>query len=250
MSAEGHLTNPALFAGINPPVWKMGIEYLDLVDIFPCPISYVRGHLFKMLHHLLQIKDNFDLREIIAKSSSLADFRSVVETLQTRYQDYHDGVKTWEKPEELSVYNLIHPPWICQPYVRPSPESYVKKMEDLAAAAQAAQAAERLKRRSSSPSAASGDTTESTAGLSKRKLKKLERYPKKKFLPSFRENGKICVSCKNPGGVKCEWEMCKTCCKSKCFTMELDCSGHQIWIKSKRERARTFQQEAATATQS
>jgi tRNA-dihydrouridine synthase len=90
MSAEGHLTNPALFAGISPPVWKVSFEYLDLVDIYPCPLSYVRGHLFKLLHHLLQIKDNFDLREIIARSSSVADFRDVVNKLQERYQvTYH-----------------------------------------------------------------------------------------------------------------------------------------------------------------
>ena len=231
MSAEGHLTNPAIFAGINPPVWKVSIEYLDLVDIYPCPISYVRGHLFKMLHHLLQIKDNFDLREVIAKSSSLSDFREVVLKLEARYQDYLDGTKVWEKPEELSSYTLIHPPWICQPYVRPSPESYVKKMEQLAAG-------DSLKR----PVTPSNDEP---TGLSKKKLKKLQRNPEKKFLATCRENGKICVTCKNPGGVKCEYELCKTCCKSKCFNFELDCSGHKIQVKTKRESARNRLLEAA-----
>lgn len=223
MSAEGHLTNPALFSGRNLPVWDMCVEYLDLVDRYRCPLSYVRGHLFKMLHHCLQIRSNFDVRDIVAKSSSLEDFRRAVSMIRERHEGHHTGAKEWTMPEELELFKLRHPPWICQPYVRPPPEEYLAKMK-------------KIKEESEKKENIVGGA-EVGPRMSKKKMKKMERNPNRTFSKA-RHNCKICVKCPNPAGLVCVYEMCRRCCRTKCFIEELDCRPHKVFVKTNREKAR------------
>lgn len=237
MSAEGHLTNPALFSGQNPPVWQMCEEYLDLAEKYPCPLSYSRGHMFKILHHVLQMKVNFDMRQVIAKGNTLAAFRDAVATLKERLAPFHEGREEFEAPEEIRAFRLKFPPWICQPYVRPPPEEHLKKVNEIREREKAANLAEKR-------AADAGDE----AAISKRKLKKMEKNPNRKF-PHARANCKICQNCPNPAGQKCDYGLCKKCCRSKCYNEELDCNGHRIWVKTKRElaRARVAREAAAAA---
>jgi len=240
MTAEGNLYNPAIFdlsyKDKPPNCWEMCTEYLDLVDRYPCPLSYSRGHVFKMLHHLLQMPENFDVREIVAKAKSKQAFRDAVAIIKSRYETKSDS-------EFIPTGSLRYPPWKCQPYVRPPPEEYVKKMAVIN---------EREKSKKRPPEAAtdqdgnSGSPDDHEQPMSKRKQKKLERNPKLKF--KSQENIPICLSCPNPAGLKCEFKLCRKCCKEKCFTEELDCPGHKIQVKSKREAARKASDQSEQKT--
>ncbi|PKU31498.1 fatty acid synthase [Limosa lapponica baueri] len=110
---EGNLHNPALFEGRNPLVWEMAEEYLEIVQKYPCPLSYVRAHLFKLWHHTLQVYQQ--LREELAKVKTLEGIVDVNRELKLRCQEEIANQKEGEKPKEGLPF--FH--WICQPYIRP-----------------------------------------------------------------------------------------------------------------------------------
>uniref|UniRef100_A0A8D8H158 tRNA-dihydrouridine(16/17) synthase [NAD(P)(+)]-like n=3 Tax=Culex pipiens TaxID=7175 RepID=A0A8D8H158_CULPI len=251
MTAEGNLFNPFLFEGINPTSWTVALEYLDIVEKYPAPISYIRGHLFKILHHLMNLKSNGPLREQMATSHSVADFRAIVKQLEAKYEPFHEGLQRWtgeetntEQPPESEpdqpTYNLALPPWLCQPYIRAPPEVHRQKMVDSARAAADPNREKRI--------FLDSDGNE----ISRKKMKKMRRVERRPnragLLPSdpkrepSRRFDDICkntkLDCTNPMGLKCDHQLCRVCCRVRCYHEDRDCAGHKLFIKTRRDKAK------------
>ncbi|KAM9296176.1 tRNA-dihydrouridine(16/17) synthase [NAD(P)(+)]-like [Gastrophryne carolinensis] len=214
MSAEGNLHNPALFEGRNPVVWEMAEEYLELVQQYPCPLSFVRAHLFKLWHHTLQVYQG--LRDDLAKAKSLEAIIGVNKELKIKCQEEMANQK---EGEEISGA-LPYPHWICQPYVRPPPKDLVKEESGV-----------RGKR------ALEEEEDGNAENISKNKQKKKLRNPHKSFDPSVKPKYAKCDQCGNPKGNKCVFHMCRSCCKKTAFREMADCAGHGLLFKTKYERS-------------
>jgi len=127
MSAEGHLHNPYIFDNQLPPVWVPALEYLDLSEQYPCPLSNTRGHLFKLCYHLYVqrmnycqfsheaaiimvfynfrfcLPENEPIREIVAKGQNRHDFRNAIIQLKEKYLPYHLGHLLWDSNQDGKI---------------------------------------------------------------------------------------------------------------------------------------------------
>ncbi|XP_069364704.1 tRNA-dihydrouridine(16/17) synthase [NAD(P)(+)]-like isoform X2 [Maniola hyperantus] len=239
MSAEGNLTNPAIFEGINAVTWEVALEYLDLVQKYSCPSSFIRGHLFKIFHKIFTFESNNDERQLLATAQCLDDFKQVCLKVKLKYLPYHQGESTFEDNEGITRYgyNLILPPWLCQPYVRMSPDEHTQKMENL------------CKNLDNNETKRSLEDLDGNV-MSRKKMKKMRRIMRRPLKPDPElagRTGEICVgeTCPNPLGGKCEYRLCKKCCRNKCFEEDLDCKGHRILVHTRREMAKQFAKEFA-----
>ncbi|XP_035210662.1 tRNA-dihydrouridine(16/17) synthase [NAD(P)(+)]-like [Stegodyphus dumicola] len=210
MIAEGSLHNPALFQGANPFIWDMAMEYLELVKQYPCPMSYVRGHMFKLCHHCLVMEENKEIRQKFAVASNIEEFSSAVLELKNKYEKQStDGSSL----NLINESNLPFPPWICQPYVRPPPVVNLKNEVNSATC--------------STPSVIPQKRSNDENSLSRKKLKKLQRNPDKQF-GAKKQMFEKCNICYNPKGTKCAYQLCKACCREKTCKQKLDCKGHRF----------------------
>jgi tRNA-dihydrouridine synthase 1 len=204
-----------------------------------------------MCHHLLQIRTNFDLRERIGKSHSFEEFRDCVLQLKERFLKYHTGEETFEMPEEIQIFNLKLPPWLCQPYVRPPPDVYLEKMRKLKEVQQVEQRKaqeaerqlrERLEQETGKRTSSEGDHGEN---LSKRQLKKLKKQEMRALTKTTEGGVRLCdgEGCGNPCSLKCHHFMCRQCCRAKSRAEILDCPTHKMFKKTLTERAKQKEAE-------
>ena len=183
-------------------------------------------------------RKNADLREIIAKGQSIEDFRTSVIGLRDRFIQFHKKEAEYIEPEELKIFNLNHPPWICQPYVRPPPEVYLEKMRKIAA---------EEKREREEQNKSEGDNNEENkrsaeeenddAPMSKTKRKKMEKKAQKdkwKAINQMKIDYQACniESCNNPCSKKCPYLICRQCCKKKSEQEIVVCDAHKIYVRS------------------
>nr|CAH7739107.1 unnamed protein product [Callosobruchus chinensis] len=231
MTAEGNLHNPALFTYQNPPAWEPALQYLDLSEKYPCPLSYVRGHLFKLFHHVLSVPDNNDIRIRLGAANTMEQFRLIVKELKALYEPHHYGLVKWDHTVETDSQNLILPPWLCQPYIRDTPENYVKKVEERRKDSEEKMGSENKRQYED----ADGNP------ISRKKMKKLRRISRRPEKPTHIAGERpICKKCVNPLGSKCEYKLCKKCCKEQCYVDNLNCEGHRILVKKRREMAKFY----------
>lgn len=234
MTAEGNLHNPGLFddATANGPsvVWDIADEYLDLVEQYPCPVSYVRGHLFKLLHHMLNRADCVAERDRVAIAHELPEFRTVVQLLRDRFKPMHDGRVVWPfeaaaADDVCTSYNLSLPPWLCQPYVRLEPDEHRRIL------AEKHQLSEDPQRER--PVYLDDEGNAISRKLAK-KLKRVIRRPNYQRGTLRRRDRamELCTNdaakCGNPVGLRCDLVMCRLCCKARCYAAKMQCLGHKF----------------------
>ncbi|RLV92039.1 hypothetical protein DV515_00013901 [Chloebia gouldiae] len=256
MSAEGNLHNPALFEGRNPLVWEMAEEYLEIVRKYPCPLSYVRAHLFKLWHHTLQVYQQ--LREELAKVKTLDGIVDVNRELKLRcqvprwalifqnciactwweytkktdcnsmLQEEIANQKEGEKPKEGLPF--FH--WICQPYIRPGPKERCRENGDSG-----------MEKGAWGKRALEEEEDGNSELLSKNKQKKKLRNPNKSFDPSLKQ-----TSLKRGGIVAIEisiaakYAKCDQCGNPKrAYGMWLLVVGHGLLFKTKYEKSLSWQ---------
>lgn len=190
MSAEGLYSNPALFSSLHLPCWLLIDEYLAIVRSRPKAVAFAKNHIFRMANMSLQLAENSDLREKLGRAFSVEQFQAISTELRKRYE--LDEVQT------VPMTNQPLPHYLTQPYYHFAKPPGGKEN-------------------------GAGESEEVCTSEKKRKKKRqkiAQHRPKK---PKGMVN---CLDCKiHPKGQSCENDLCRNCCKDKCFGFGYSCTG-------------------------
>ncbi|XP_003385465.3 PREDICTED: tRNA-dihydrouridine(16/17) synthase [NAD(P)(+)]-like [Amphimedon queenslandica] len=221
MSAEGNLFNPGLFHGEQLACWSAVDEYLSWVKLYPPSISIVRGHLFKLWHHVLQTPGYDHFRDKIATAKTIEGFELVSSELKSLLLS---NITEEELKSEYSCTIGSIPYWRCQPYVRPSCDMKRSRAAD-------------------GPSDNGGQATPANRKKKRKKVSDSSPLTGNKE-GSVKKQWMLCVLCRtHPMGLKCVNKLCKRCCKIKSAHDLIDCTGHRLLFKTKFEKMKEQQQD-------
>lgn len=190
------------------------------------------------MSHRLNLRPNSDLREKLATSREDHQFREIVSSLRDKYEPIHNGEKVYVLEESIDAleeddYNLELPPWICQPYIRPTPEVHKKTIEEKVKIAEDPNTEKRKY------------FDEEGNEISRKKAKRIKKKSRKPHKPegAHERNIESCPICSNPLGFKCVFRLCRNCCRDKCTTEIFDCSGHRFFTKTKLEKKKIIREK-------
>ena len=198
MSAEGILYNPALFSGDTPSMYRMAREYMEMVKLYPVHTSTIRGHLFKILHRLLQVEPFDRFRQEIATTRDCEGVLAIIDRI---------GKELYERG--------VGDQWICEPYKHHSETKHTK--------VEGSESEMNLESRDilNEKEDRSSDKNEKSLSEVKQKLPNAKK-PKLQLYT-------LCVVCSsNPLSMRCEHKLCRKCCRTKCVEQTVNCDGHKF----------------------
>ncbi|KAI6242517.1 TRNA-dihydrouridine(16/17) synthase [NAD(P)(+)]-like [Aphelenchoides fujianensis] len=213
MSAEGLLSNPALFAGKILPSFVLAAEYIEHAVKYKAVPSAVRAHLFRICHYsLLEFPD---LREKLGCSMKNEEFAAVVHELRRRCEAagvdaQRDGATYLDGTEaQLSDQVAKIPHFYAKPYIRPDKTNVQSESEY------------RNQRRLEIEKIAA-ETGLSFRQIRKREHRRIDMNRKRSLKPTYPS----CLKCKQPAGIHCEQKMCAKCCRFICVRRDRTCRNH------------------------
>lgn len=199
---------------------------------------------------IYRFERHFDLREKMAKLREIPDIKEAIEEIKTVVLKESEERRSTQSQTDKLDY------WLCQSYIRTiqsdewsKEREALKKITDQMIADGNVNANEFLAQKLNEEKQATMTTTEANekehqismlkiAKILERKKRKQDRIEKKlnarKVLAEKMASGEItskrpvyikCLSCKNPRGLTCGFELCRKCCRDKVFTEQIECKG-------------------------